>query len=202
MVLYFIYWLASKLPYGEVIKLITLFFLCFLVSMVIYISPIKNYHSIWLKYTIVFPAGVLFSKYKTEILILLSNKIKNQFLVLIPIFISLIIFYKWNQLIPINSLQLIRPLALLLPIILFFIIYEKLNLQSTFLMFIGSYSLEIYLLHIPFMVKYDFILFRKPLYISFFVYFSFLLFFSYLLAQASIIINERLVSGDHKKYNK
>ncbi len=41
-------------------------------------------------------------------------------------------------------------------------------------MFLCNYSYEFFLLHFPLMVKFDFFLFRPPLYLFFFVYFGFI----------------------------
>ena len=45
--------------------------------------------------------------------------------------------------------------------------------RSCLLVFFGSYSFEIYLVHFPFMEYYDFDLFRKPLVLFFFMYLGF-----------------------------
>jgi len=49
---------------------------------------------------------------------------------------------------------------------------------SLFLEFIGKYSYEIFLFHGVFMIKYDFILFKGPLYLTFWPYFVFILLIS------------------------
>jgi peptidoglycan/LPS O-acetylase OafA/YrhL len=82
MVLYFIYWIVSKLSFSDEIKLIFLFCLCFFVHIVIYLTPIRNYHSIWLQYTIVFPTGVLFGKYHNGLQSLFIRKFRNRLFLL------------------------------------------------------------------------------------------------------------------------
>lgn len=195
MVLYFIFWVTTKLPFSENIKLIALFVLCFLLSAIIYKTPIRNYHGIWTFYTIVFPAGVIFGKYHSVIVDFLKRHVKHQIILWIPIFISLFVFFRWDALIPLNKIIImLRPLFFIIPAVLLLMIWEKMNYQSKFLEFLGKYSFEIFLLHYPFMVKYDFILFREPLYISFFVYFIFILMLSYGLSRISPLINKGLVS--------
>ena len=201
MVLYFIFWLVSKLSFSDEVKILVLFCLSFSVYIVVCYTPIKNYHSIWLQYTIVFPAGVLFGKYQNALQALLSKEIKNRLILLT--LISLVVFYKWNQLIPtILWSDILRPLALILPIILVSMLIDTLNFQSSFLLFMGSCSYEIYLLHGPFMVKYDFFLYRKPFYVYFFAYFVGLLILSYVLAKTSNVIIDGLSALQGKKHNK
>jgi len=189
MVQYLAYWLISKLPLSDIVKLICLFIMCFSIAILVYLSPRKNNHSMGLQYTILFPVGVLFGKYQKQIITLITKHLRNQINLFKPLFISLVIFYFWPE----NILNIIRPLALIIPIIFILIIYKRINLQSTFLIFLGNYSYEIYLLHGPFMVKYDFFLFREPLYIFFFVYFASLLILSRILSQASILIKNNFL---------
>lgn len=188
MVLYFVYWLATKLPFTETIKLMALFLFSFSIAAIIYFTPIKSYLAIWLHYTIVFPAGVAFGKYHNKIVSSMAINPQRQLFMLIAFSVSLAVFFKWDHVFPAFSMKIVKPVALIIPTIIFLMVYEKANLQSTFLMFLGKYSYEIYLLHAPFMVKYDFFLFRKPLHISFFAYFLILLILSYLLAQTSAVI--------------
>lgn len=189
MILYGIYWLSSKIPFGENSKLIVLVFLCFLIFLIASFPPVKYYHSIWRQYSVVFPLGVLFAKHQKRIVTFLETKIKHYSLLLVPLIISVFLFFNW----PTSVLNDLRPVPLILALIIFLLLYQKINLQSTFLIFIGTYSYEIYLLHMPFMVKYDFFLFRKPFYLFFFVYFVFLLIISYSLAQISTKLHLNIV---------
>lgn len=205
MIQYLIYWLISKFPFTDTVKLIGLFAICFCTVILVYISPISGWCGIfWPLYTIAFPVGVLFGKYQKKIRAFITEYKINQFFLLIPLIISLGIFSYWDDFLPDNFyLKTIKPLALIIPIILVLIIYERINLQSTFLMFLGNYSYEIYLLHWPFMIKYDFFLFREPLYLFFFAYFVSLLILSYMLSKTSILINNNLlISGMAKITNK
>ena len=191
MMQYLIYWLISKLPFPDIVKLIGLFVICFCIAILVEVSPISGWcEKYWTLYTIAFPVGVLFGKYQMQIRALITEHLKNQFFLLIPLIISLVIFSYGDDFSPDSfSLRTIKPLALIIPIILALIIYERINLQSTFLIFLGNYSYEIYLLHYPFMIKYDFFLFREPPYIFFFAYFVSLLILSYILSKTSILIN-------------
>lgn len=195
MVLYFIFWVTTKLPFIENIKLIILFVLCVLLSAIIYMTPIRNYHGIWTFYTIAFPAGVIFGKYHSVIVLFLKRNIQHQIILWIPVFVLLFIFFRWDSWVPLNKIIImLRPLFFIIPVILLLMIWEKINYQSRFLEFLGKYSYEIFLLHYPFMVKYDFILFREPLYISFFVYFVFILMLSYVLSKSTSMVNKGLTA--------
>ncbi|MBM4311486.1 MAG: acyltransferase [Deltaproteobacteria bacterium] len=65
------------------------------------------------------------------------------------------------------------------------------GLTSGFLALVGGLSYEMFLLHWPFMVKYDFILFRMPLKFSFVFYFGILLLLAYFLRKISFGIPRR-----------
>jgi peptidoglycan/LPS O-acetylase OafA/YrhL len=204
MMQYLIYWLISKLPFSDTVKLIGLFVICFCIAILVEVSPISGWCKMWWTlYTIAFPVGVLFGKYQKQIRTFITEYLNNKIFLLIPLIISLVIFSYWDDFLPdIFYLRTIKPLALIIPIILSLIIYERINLQSTFLVFLGNYSYEIYLLHFPFMVKYDFFLFRDPLYIFFFAYFVSLLILSYILSKTSILINNNLSILGAKITNK
>lgn len=58
------------------------------------------------------------------------------------------------------------------------IIYVIPSYTSPFLKFIGKYSYEIFLFHGVFMIKYDFILYKGPLYFTFWPYFLFIILIS------------------------
>jgi len=202
MLQYLIYWLISKLPFSDIVKLVGLFVICFCIAILACI-PTINYLW-WTQYTIAFPVRVLFGKYQKQIRAFITEYLKNQIFLLIPLIILLVIFLYWDDFLPeIFYLRTIKPLALIIPIILTLIIYERINLQSTFLIFLGNYSYEIYLLHVPFMTNYDYFLFREPLYIFFFAYFVSLLILSYILSKTSVLINNNLlILGITKIINK
>lgn len=204
MVQYLIYWLISKFPFPDIFKLISLFVICFCIAILVNVSSINSMcKAWWTLYTIAFPIGVLFGKYQKQIRGFIAEYLKNQFFLLMPLILSLVIFLYWDDFLPDSFyLRTIKPLALIIPTILVLIIYERINLQSKFLLFLGNYSYEIYLLHWPFMIKYDCFLFREPLYIFFFAYFVSLLILSYVLSKTSILIRNKLFIFRHKKDNK
>jgi peptidoglycan/LPS O-acetylase OafA/YrhL len=192
MVLYFIFWLSSKLQLNENGKLFVLFILCSLLGLIVNFTPIRNYHSIWIQYTLVFPVGVAFGKYRQYI----SNKIDllgiHPAKIAFALMISFTIFYYWEMFLTISYLDIFRPLALIVSIILLINLYARISYESKFLIFLGTYAYEIYLLHGPFMVKYDFFLFREPLHISFFFYFSLILILAFVLAKFRSVIAQNI----------
>jgi len=79
-------------------------------------------------------------------------------------------------------IHIISLIALVIFVINFLVSFK---LTSSFLELIGIFSYEIFLLHLPFMIKYDFILFRLPLEFSFFIYFAVICLLSYFLRKVS-----------------
>ena len=84
---------------------------------------------------------------------------------------------------------LVNPVAFILFLIFFVGLLEARGLKSGMLQFLGKYSFEVYLLHFPFMVYYDFFIFRKPLVFFFFVYAIFVLLLSVLLQRAAVCLD-------------
>ena len=97
----------------------------------------------------------------------------------------LISFELYTQLV----FALVNPVALILFLIFFVGLLEARGLKSGTLQFLGKYSFEVYLLHFPFMVYYDFFIFRRPLVFFFFVYAIFVLLLSVLLQRASVCLD-------------
>jgi peptidoglycan/LPS O-acetylase OafA/YrhL len=54
IVLYIVYWATTKLHVSDVSKIAILFISCFFISLTIYKTPLKDYHLIWVQYTLVF----------------------------------------------------------------------------------------------------------------------------------------------------
>jgi len=192
MVLYLMYWIASKLPFSENIKIASLFIFCMSIHLIIRYTPLMEYNSIWLQYTMVFPLGVFFGKYRDRIKSFFPEVLWKQIILLVPVFLMLVLLYSWDSFDLPQASRLVQPIFLIIPVIIVSIFYERINLKSGFLMLLGEYSYEIYLLHGPFMAKYDFFLFRKPFYVFFFVYFIFLLLLSFLLAKMSTAIRSKM----------
>jgi peptidoglycan/LPS O-acetylase OafA/YrhL len=63
------------------------------------------------------------------------------------------------------------------------------SMQSRPLSWLGKYSFEIYLLHMPFMVYYDIFLFRRPMGVFFFAYLVFVLLLNAMLKGLVELVN-------------
>jgi peptidoglycan/LPS O-acetylase OafA/YrhL len=139
-----------------------------------------------------FTLGVFLSFYKDKIfnqLFTLRKKIKIKSINLMFSFlILLIILIKLNaktNYIFSNSINMFFAIIA----IIIFIKLTNCNKFSIFYYFLGNISFEIYLLHGAFMYSYDFILFRLPLFVSFFIYLAMIIFISVLLNKFHKYIN-------------
>lgn len=189
LLLYFIFFCVSYLSLSKILKVFLLVLLVIILSIIIRYTPIYRFHSIWLQYTLAFPVGVVFGYYYSHNRNIEWSQ-KSFYLVTIILLISLGTFFWWNSLIPnITIIKIFHPLFLIIALIMLLILYCKISFHSKVLIFLGDYSYEIYLLHIPFMVKYDFFLFRKPLFVYFFVYCFFIIGLSVFMSRIIYGIN-------------
>ena len=83
----------------------------------------------------------------------------------------------------------VAPIPLIVALIMLSVILDSSKYESRVLSLLGVYSFEIYLVHYPFMVYYDFLLYRKPLIFFFFVYLSVIVLLGYLLRVISNYLN-------------
>ena len=190
--LYTVYWGVSRLPAPVSVKVMALFAANYLASWAIMSYPLLGYINMWPRYSAVFPLAVGVGVYGEKIFGWVRVRIK-RFPVLsligpllafslyamkigVGTLIGLVSNGKVGSLV--ESLRLVYFVAF---IVFLFIFVEKWNIGSRLVAFLGKYSLEIYLLHFPFMVYYDFLLFRRPLVIFFFIYMALILLGAYLL---------------------
>lgn len=210
--LYGLYFIVSKLKYRNSIKIIAMYVFCFYGSLLIHLFPnfpILSGLGIWRKYTYVMPTSILVALY--------SNKIMNTMRKMLgfPILYgSIVILFMLPMILGLDSndrpLQLVNWFAIndefrLVSSILFIssltmiaYILDRMSKVSIFLLWLGKYSFEIFLIHFPFMAYYDFFLFRKPLFVFFFLYFISVLVLSIFLKIASRRLNllvQKLVSN-------
>ncbi len=200
--LYTLFFLTSKMKFKKLNKLLILFTSIYLTS--ICIREIQFLHArfhIWLQYTSIFPISVAIGVYCKKIHSILRDLYKfSEFLFYtITILLALQYFTEegnyfvshlfditiYNKLI--NSLT---PITLIVSLVLFTFVADSLPWKQNVLIFLGKYSFEIFLMHLPFMVYYDFFLFRKPLYFYFYIYIAVLVLLSVLLKKTSSILNE------------
>jgi peptidoglycan/LPS O-acetylase OafA/YrhL len=207
--LYCLFFGISRIPLSNIYRIICLLILSYTSTFFIWENSIANsYFSIWTQYTIVFPFSVFVGLYRDEISTFLSRLYKFPvlyFLFMILMFcqyLGEIGVYKMSKLIDSwiysQVIGTMQPLSFILFLVLATYVIDKLKLFSIFLNWIGKYSFEIFLIHMPFMVYYDFFLFRKPLSLLFFIYLSFILFLSVFLNktsyQLSYFVFERYIS--------
>lgn len=169
---------------------------------------IKFFHlnklALWPQYTIIFPISVLIGINLEKIWnVLRAFYHYSKILYFLLIVCLFTLYYKYplisliveKKIFPSYIRTLIislRPLYLIICVAMVSYFLDSLKRESKFLLFLGDYSLEIYLLHMPFLVYYDFILFRKPFILFFFGYFIFILLLSYLLKTVSSNLNRHI----------
>jgi peptidoglycan/LPS O-acetylase OafA/YrhL len=164
----------------------------------------------WCQYSIVFPASVTVGYFRIPIKKWVSKLFHlSPVLFLLLVVASLVIFYFdpfWDTVrnfpypysVLDKLLTLFRPLYLIAALIGIAYCLDNFNRESRFLSFLGKYSFEMYLLHMPLMVSYDFILFRKPLYAFFLVFIASILVLGYGLNRISEATNQlfaKIVGG-------
>ncbi len=169
---YLIFYLLSRLNIKEWQKSVLFFCIMIGISYVIRHTRLQPYLQIWIQFAIAFPFGV--SVY------LIYRHIQHTFIsfkngtVIIATLLLLGALLKIFRGADSALFWLIRSIIVLCCVVILSVFIEKYHIMSKVLTFLGKYSYEIFLLHFPFMVKYDFFLFRPPLYLFFFVYFGFI----------------------------
>jgi len=200
--LYTLFFLTSKMKLNKLNKILILFISIYLTSICIQeIGFLCPRFSIWVQYTSVFPLSVAIGIYYKKIHSILTrlNKFSEVLFYTMTILLALqyftgkgnyfvshlfdvAIYNKW-----INSLT---PITLIISLVMFTFIADSLPWKQNMLIFLGKYSFEIFLIHVPFMVYYDFFLFRTPLYFYFYIYIAVVVLLSVLLKKTSSILNE------------
>lgn len=79
-------------------------------------------------------------------------------------------------------------------------ILDQIGFISKALSFLGTYSYEIYLLHFSFLVKYDFLLFRMPSWISILIYLICIIFLSVLLVKLFSLLRGVFINSTVGKF--
>ncbi|HRR40041.1 MAG TPA: acyltransferase [Syntrophales bacterium] len=199
--LYGLYYFVSLLQVSKQNKALSLLLLSYLFMLTIVNTRLFNYFALWVIYTAVFPAGVLIGLYRNKIFDFLGGLYgKSRGVYAVILIIMLTWYYRgsshgWLSQ-PDNVMRTIhtfQPLILVIFLTMFACFIDSFNYQSSVLMFLGDYSYEIYLLHLPFMEYYDFELFRKPLVEYFFIYFATILLMSYLVRKITKYMNQKIL---------
>ena len=199
--LYAIFFFTSSLNIRNIYKVGLILLLSYCSLLCIACSVLIDYFKIWMQYSIVFPIGVFIGLYRNKI-----GRYLRLFFKFSPwlyCFCLLLFFYYYydgtgvyrvSHLIPSFIFtqiifSIVNPLSLIVFLIMFINLIEIWHIRSKPLLFLGKYSFEIYLLHFPFMVYYDFFLFRKSLVIYFYIYLMFIIILSCILKNISAALN-------------
>lgn len=201
--LYLLYYWVSKIPLKNAGRVTLLLALSYGTTWIISNFPSLTSVTVmglWIRHTIVFPIAVavgLYSKEMKRALDLFFKRARSLYLLTLCICLSLycsgIGIYKLSHLI--NSeiytylVITLQPIPMIIALVMISSLIDTLGVSSKFLIWLGRYSFEIFLIHLPFMVYYDFILFRKPLYLFFLLYLCFVFALSYSLEKASALFD-------------
>ncbi len=170
---YFIFYLLSWFSIKEWQKSVLFFCIMIGISYIIRHTRLQPYLQIWIQFAIAFPFGVaVYLIYRNIRRVSLS--LKNGTAIITALLLLGLLLKIWRGA-DSALFWLIRSIIVLFCVFILSLFIEKYNIMNRVLTFLGKYSYEIFLLHFPFMVKYDFFLFRPPLYLFFFVYSGFII---------------------------
>jgi len=198
--LYANYYLVSLLRISNRNKCITLLVLSYISLIIIHTSPLSEYFGIWKSYSIVFPVAVLIGFYLDKVYNVFGSiyKISPFFYMASTIFLVMIYYFIVTS--PIANMvespsmglavTTLNAIFFIMSVIMISYLIDNSDYRSSFLLTLGNYSFEIYLLHLPFMVYYDFFLFRKPLALYFLIYLAVIITLSYTLRKMTTNMNK------------
>ena len=195
---YLLLWVTSLLRISPIKKVLFIILCSYLAGFIIkYLPGLENDFGIWIAYLAVFPVSFLLGLYRKKLFSILDSFYGRFPIAFLVVTLAMgFLFYAyvatWN-LVGLQSWPRVwrsltftlRPVYLVLFVTMLAYVLERKQWVSTFLLFLGGLSLEIYLLHFPFMAYYDFFLFRRPMYVFFFPYVLLVLFLSYLLRRST-----------------
>jgi peptidoglycan/LPS O-acetylase OafA/YrhL len=183
--LYVVFWGVGKLNAPKLLKCLIVLASTYFATWGILSFPVFAYFGMWPKYTAIFPLALIVGIYRKELLGPVGSWARKfPLMTLIGLLGLLALFVGKVGLGPLlgaasseKILSIVESLRFVYFVAFFIVLFvfaETWNINSRFLTFLGKYSMEIYLLHMPFMVYYDFFLFRKPLVLYFFMYLTFI----------------------------
>ncbi len=178
--LYFTYMAASKFQ-SVTVRLTSLFLMSYSSMILIMTIQPLDYFKMWIKYPLVFPLAVLIGINKEKIfrhLYRVYHKSKTLYIGLTALSLGLYkLNFGFNVIVGLHDSAVYQNLILSLRTIYLSIftvmaaaLFDKLRFKFKPLVLLGTYSMELFLLHYPFMVYYDFFLFREPLSVFFVLY--------------------------------
>ena len=146
IVFYAISYVEVRLPY----KVILIFLLCYLTNKVIsWVPTLDSLFNGWSTYTYVFPCSILITLNKNRLVKLLKKLDRASRALIILALIGIFLTYL--------SVDRFKTACLIVLISTADYLISSSRLKFNVLKWIGAYSYEIYLLHLPFMVSYSFL---------------------------------------------
>jgi peptidoglycan/LPS O-acetylase OafA/YrhL len=181
--LYGVFYLACRLPVSDFVKPFALLIIYLVLLCLTAVTPLQGLLKKWIPYLVVFPAAAFIAYHSSHIFKLVGRFHEfSRLLYFGAIVVLFLFFYRASGIsilcwvLPVEKaaamMEIIRPLYLISAVILTAYLLEIARFTSSFLTFLGLFSLEIFLIHLPFMESYDLFLVRKPLTFFFFVYLS------------------------------
>lgn len=205
--LYLLFYVISKLDSGAFFKVLVLILISYVVGYVVSsVDGLYSQFGIWTQYTVVFPASIAIgikNKFFVKFLTIFYSRSRVLYVLVVLMFaLQYFSAFGVNFIVNLSDSIVYQKITRSLDVISFMVLLvmltfmlDRYRLKSNILSFLGEYSFEIYLMHMPFMVYYDFILFRRPLYIYFYIYLIFIFSIGILLRVISSVFDRKLWSA-------
>src|SRR3569832_1456051 len=161
----------------------------------------------WVIYTSVFPISVAVGTYRKEVRETLNHFLrKSQIIYLLLVFLCLYLYFSTIRIYKTPDLIFswryaallilaVQPVTFILAVLMLSHLADIFKVNSKFLMWLGEHSLEIFLVHLPFIVFYDFFLFRKPLFLFFPLYLLFIFALGYSLKKLTSFLDTLFIEA-------
>lgn len=187
--LYTVFYFVSIMKIGPYFKFLSILIICYITSIIIKFDPnIGYFFGGWTTYTFVFPISILIALNEKKIstyLQILYNRHPSLILIILIIIGSVFVFA-----------PRLKTLFLIIFVVISAYYLDMMRVKLKPLSWLGKYSLEIYLLHFPFLVSYGFVIGKKPAIAYLGAYILFILFLSIVLKKTSEILNNSLLPSN------